>query len=335
MAERIAAHARPPAAPPGTTVEAGAGLAAALDGADGACVLVDGLGRGSPPRCTGRRVGRRAGAAPRGAGERCWREVDASPARPRGRAADRGRRGGGPGRAAGRRRLARAGSTCSARPRSASPRRPTRVELVVAGRAAGAGAGRSPARRGDLRRHGDARVRPGRADHAVNVMAGGPPDWLRDALRAALDDDAGALPRRARRRAALAALPRPRRRRGRADQRRRRGALAAARGAAPALAACVHPGFTEAEAALRAHGVPVARVLRDPERDFALDPARRPRRGRPRRRRQPGSPTGTLDPAARAPGAAPARARRRRRRGVHGPRPRRAGQPRRASASTT
>ncbi len=41
----------------------------------------------------------------------------------------------------------------------------------------------------------------------------------------------------------------------------------------PHLAACVHPGFTEAEAGLRAHGVPVERVLLDPEAGFALDPA--------------------------------------------------------------
>ena len=66
----------------------------------------------------------------------------------------------------------------------------------------------------------------------------------------------------------------------------------------PALAACVHPGFTEAEAALRAHGVPVARVLRDPERDFALDPAAVPDAADLVVVGNPASPSGTLDPAA-------------------------------------
>ena len=55
----------------------------------------------------------------------------------------------------------------------------------------------------------------------------------------------------------------------------------------PALAACVHPGFTEAEAALRAHGVPVARVLRDPERRLRARSRGRARGGRPRHRGQP------------------------------------------------
>ena len=65
----------------------------------------------------------------------------------------------------------------------------------------------------------------------------------------------------------------------------------------PALAACVHPGFTEAEAALRAHGVPVARVLRDPDAGFALDPAAVPEAADLVVVGNPASPSGTLDPA--------------------------------------
>src|SRR6185436_19937877 len=124
-----------------------------------------------------------------------------------------------------------------------------------------------------LRRHGDTDVRSGDADHAVNVLGGGPPAWLREALHAALDADADAYPREDEAVAALAALH------GRAPEE-----IVPANGAAealwllpaalrPGLAACVHPGFTEAEAALHAHGVPVARVLRDPDAAFALDPA--------------------------------------------------------------
>src|SRR5262249_57138930 len=93
------------------------------------------------------------------------------------------------------------------------------------------------------------------------------------ALVAALDRDAGRYPAET---AAVAALAE---RHGRAPEE-----IVPTNGAAdalwllpaalrPRLAACVHPGFTEAEAALRAHGVPVARVLRDPARDFAPDPA--------------------------------------------------------------
>jgi histidinol-phosphate/aromatic aminotransferase/cobyric acid decarboxylase-like protein len=65
----------------------------------------------------------------------------------------------------------------------------------------------------------------------------------------------------------------------------------------PALAACVHPGFTEAEAALRAHGVPVVRVLRERERGFALDPGAVPAEADLVIVGNPASPSGTLDPA--------------------------------------
>ncbi|HWC25627.1 MAG TPA: bifunctional adenosylcobinamide kinase/adenosylcobinamide-phosphate guanylyltransferase [Solirubrobacteraceae bacterium] len=174
-----------------------------------------------------------------------------------------------------------------------------RVLLVVAGRAlelppalpvAADDAG--------LRDHGDALVRPGDTDHAVNVLSGGPPGWLRAALRRALEEDVAAYPREAEAVAALAAL-----------HRRDPAEIVPCNGAAhalwllpgalrPRLAACVHPGFTESEAALRAHGVPVARVLRDPERGFALDPAAVPEAADLVVVGNPASPSGTLDPAA-------------------------------------
>lgn len=175
-----------------------------------------------------------------------------------------------------------------------------RAVLVVAGRAielppATAGAAAIDA---DLRRHGDTLVRPGDTDHAVNVLAGGPPRWLREVLRGALDQDASSYPREDETVAALAAL-----------HGREPAEIVPTNGAAqalwllpaalrPRLAACVHPGFTETEAALRAHGVPVARVLREAEAGFALDPAAVPEAADLVVVGNPASPTGTLDPAA-------------------------------------
>jgi histidinol-phosphate aminotransferase len=168
-----------------------------------------------------------------------------------------------------------------------------RAVLVVAGRVL-----ELPGRRGapdeDLRRHGDTFVRPGDADHAVNVVNGGPPAWLREALARA---DVTRYPAE---RAATAALA--------ARHGREPGEIVPTNGAAealwllpaalrPALAACVHPGFTEGEAALRAHGVPVARVLRDPARQFALDPLTVPADADLVLVGNPASPSGTLDPA--------------------------------------
>lgn len=173
-----------------------------------------------------------------------------------------------------------------------------RVVLVVAGRplelpppVAG------DPRDADLRHHGDELVEPGDADHAVNVLAGGPPDWLRQALLRALEGDVDAYPSETEAAAALAALH------GREPEE-----VVPCNGAAqglwllpaamrPRLAACVHPAFTEAEAALRAHGVPVARVLRDSDADFALDPGAVPAAADLVIVGNPASPSGTLDPA--------------------------------------
>jgi histidinol-phosphate/aromatic aminotransferase/cobyric acid decarboxylase-like protein/adenosyl cobinamide kinase/adenosyl cobinamide phosphate guanylyltransferase len=167
--------------------------------------------------------------------------------------------------------------------------------LVVAGRTLELPAGgRAPAAPGP-RLHGDALVRPGDTDHAVNVVAGGPPAWLRDALRAA---DVARYPDERAATAAVAA------RHGREPDEivPCNGATEALWLLAPALrprhAACVHPAFTEAEAALHAHGVRTTRVLRDPERGFALDPSAVPPDADLVVAGNPASPSGTLDPAA-------------------------------------
>ena len=181
-----------------------------------------------------------------------------------------------------------------------------RVVLVVAGRAIELPpAGADPASvapddvdDGALRLHGDTLVAPGDSDHAVNVMAGGPPTWLREALRRALEEDAAAYPREADAVAALAALH------GRADDE-----IVPCNGAAqalwllpaalrPRLAAIVYPAFTETEVAMRAHGVAVTRVGRDPEADFVLDPDAVPSSADLVVVGNPASPSGTLDPAA-------------------------------------
>ncbi|HEX5191454.1 MAG TPA: bifunctional adenosylcobinamide kinase/adenosylcobinamide-phosphate guanylyltransferase [Solirubrobacteraceae bacterium] len=166
-----------------------------------------------------------------------------------------------------------------------------RVELVVAGRPL------VLASRPEVvaRHHGDELVRDGLRDHAVNVLAGGPPDWLKHALADARID---AYPDEREAVAALAAL-----------HGRDPGEIVPTNGAVqalwllpvalrPSLAACVHPGFTESEAALRAHGIPVARVLRDPNRDFVLDPLGVPEAADLVIVGNPASPCGTLSPAS-------------------------------------
>lgn len=172
--------------------------------------------------------------------------------------------------------------------------------LVVAGRAVPLARFRrsSPLSRQEQRVHGDRLIPAGAADHAVNVVAGGPPPWLRAALHDALDAAAGAYPREDDAVTATAA------RHGRA-----REDVVATNGAAEALwllpaalrprhAAVLHPGFTESDAALRAHGVPVTRVLRDPADGFAVDPAAVPDDADLVIVGNPASPSGTLVPAA-------------------------------------
>jgi histidinol-phosphate/aromatic aminotransferase/cobyric acid decarboxylase-like protein/adenosyl cobinamide kinase/adenosyl cobinamide phosphate guanylyltransferase len=178
-----------------------------------------------------------------------------------------------------------------------------RVVLVVAGQPIdlldrGPGAGPAspwPPGQGELRVHGDQMVTPGQLDFAVNVVPGGPPDWLREAMVAALDR-VGSYPDE---RPAVEALA--------ARHGREPDEVLATNGSAEAFwllavalqrrsAVVVHPSFTEPEAALRAAGHRVERVLRDPA-DFTLDPSAVPAEADLVVLGNPNNPTGTLDPA--------------------------------------
>lgn len=171
-----------------------------------------------------------------------------------------------------------------------------RVDLVIAGRAVTLGS--RPPSNPELRWHGDRAVAPGDVDHAVNVLAGGPPAWLRAELTQALDSSAIRYPDEREATVATARL-----------HARDPDEIVPTNGAAealwllgpalrPRLAVCVHPGFTEAEAALRAYGATVARVQRDPEAGFALDPTAVPEAADLVIVGNPASPSGTLDPAS-------------------------------------
>jgi histidinol-phosphate/aromatic aminotransferase/cobyric acid decarboxylase-like protein/adenosyl cobinamide kinase/adenosyl cobinamide phosphate guanylyltransferase len=294
MARRIAAHAqRRPAA--WTTIEAGPRLADAI--ADGACVLVDGVG----PWLARALDDGGAFDDPNGAAERVraavLADIDAfaaaasAPGRCAIVVAEEAGHGLLPPDRGARAWLDLLGEVTQRLGAAAE-----RVELVVAGRPLpiAAPAADDPL----LRQHGDAVVRPGDADHAVNVVAGGPPLWMREALRRALEEDAAGYPDETDAIAALAAL-----------HGREPDEIVPTNGACqalwllpaalrPTLAACVHPGFTEAEAALRAHGIAVARVVRDERAGFALDPEAVPTAADLVVVGNPATPSGTLDPAA-------------------------------------
>jgi histidinol-phosphate/aromatic aminotransferase/cobyric acid decarboxylase-like protein len=147
----------------------------------------------------------------------------------------------------------------------------------------------------DLRFHGDRVIRPGLLDFAVNVWPAPRPAGLDEALRAAVAD-AGGYPDQRPARAAIAR----RHRRPAEEVLLANGAseifwlLAVAARARHAV--CVHPSFTEPEAALRAVGVPVTRVLRRPP-GWALRPADVPDDADLVVLGNPNNPTGTLDPA--------------------------------------
>lgn len=149
----------------------------------------------------------------------------------------------------------------------------------------------------DLRHHGDREVAPGLVDLAVNVRADGTPGWLRERLVAALGGLA-AYPDPAAATAAVAA------RHGRdpAEVLLTAGSAEAfvlvARALRPAYAVVVHPQFTEPEAALRAAGHPVHRVVLDPADGFRLDPARVPAGADLVAVGNPTNPTSVLHPAA-------------------------------------
>lgn len=144
------------------------------------------------------------------------------------------------------------------------------------------------------RLHGDRMVPEGMLDFAVNVVAGDPPGWARQAMLTGLDRGAR-YPDDRRASAALAE------RHGRAP-----GGVLPLGGAVegfwrlalavrPSRAAVVVPGFTESEAALRTVGAEIVRVPREARHDWRLDPAAVPEDcdlvvvGRPE------NPTGVLD----------------------------------------
>lgn len=146
----------------------------------------------------------------------------------------------------------------------------------------------------DLRHHGDAELAPGLVDLAVNVRPGGTPSWLRDALAGSLAD-LGGYPDAGPARAAVAA------RHGRPVDEVLLTAGAAeafvllARALRPRCAVVVHPQFTEPEAALRAAGHEVRRVmLRWP---FTLDPGAVPAAADLVVVGNPTNPTSVLHPA--------------------------------------
>jgi histidinol-phosphate aminotransferase len=149
----------------------------------------------------------------------------------------------------------------------------------------------------DLRHHGDAELGPGLVDLAVNVRAGTPPAWLRSVLHEALDGSAG-YPDAAPARAAVAAAH------GRdlSEVLLTAGAAEAftllARALRPRRAVVVHPSFTEPEAALRAAGHPVSRLLLDAGDGYRLDPADVPADADLVVLGNPTNPTSVLHPAA-------------------------------------
>lgn len=158
-----------------------------------------------------------------------------------------------------------------------------------------------------LSHHGDSDVGPGEVDHAVNVLAGDPPAWVKAAIAEALSGPVTRYPDERAAVAAIAALH------GRAtdDVVLTNGATEAMwlLGAAlrPRLSAIMQPAFTETELALTAARLPVAHVQRDPEAGFALDPSAVPPAATLLMLANPASPDGTLSSreqvlALRAPG---------------------------------
>lgn len=144
-----------------------------------------------------------------------------------------------------------------------------------------------------LRLHGDALAGAGMLDFAVNVWPGQRPPALQDALERALADG-HRYPDEREAREAIAA------RHGRSPDEvlLTNGACDAfwllAQTFRPKLAVCIHPGFTEPEAALRAAGSEVVQVLREGER-WRFDPAQVSEEADCVVLGNPNNPTGTLD----------------------------------------
>ncbi|PWU44496.1 threonine-phosphate decarboxylase [Micromonospora globispora] len=150
----------------------------------------------------------------------------------------------------------------------------------------------------DLGHHGDAEATPGLVDLAVNVRQAPMPDWLADPVVAALADLA-AYPDPGPARAAVAARHRRPPEEALLTAGAAEGFVLIARALREARRpVVVHPQFTEPEAALRAAGHPVERVLLDPAEDFRLDPARVPADADLVMIGNPTNPTSVLHPAA-------------------------------------
>jgi histidinol-phosphate aminotransferase len=149
----------------------------------------------------------------------------------------------------------------------------------------------------DLGFHGDSEVAPGLTDLAVNVRRAEPPPWLVAELTTTLTQ--------------LAVYPDPGEATAAVARRHRRlepevlltaGAAEAfvliARALRPRRAVVVHPQFTEPEAALRAAGHEVRRVLLAPADGFRLDPGLVPDDADLVMVGNPTNPTSVLHPAA-------------------------------------
>ncbi|MGA8993096.1 MAG: Rv2231c family pyridoxal phosphate-dependent protein CobC, partial [Nocardioidaceae bacterium] len=152
-----------------------------------------------------------------------------------------------------------------------------------------------PDRHVDLLHHGDREVGDGLVDLAVNVHPAPRPDWLSRALVDSLRDlDRYPDPEPARQSLAV-------------RHRRERDEVLPTAGGAEAFTlvarmrrwrhpVVVHPQFTEPEAALRAAGHEVGRVLLDAGSGFTLDPARVPEGADLVVVGNPTNPTGVLHP---------------------------------------
>ncbi len=310
MAERIERHRRRrPSA--WRTVEAAdplAALGADLAGATGAALLVDGLGGWICSLMGANGLFTDEAVAPWGqAGEAARRRVLSAVSRfgeaaasrhgPTIVVADEAGLGGVPPGAGSRRFLDLSGEATQVLAAKANA-----VWLVVAGQPmplksqGQAKKSLSGPEASELREHGDTQVPPGHLDFAVNVVPGGPPSQVRERLAAALEsierypDDGPATGAVARRHG-----------RPREEALVLNGAAEAfwllAHALRPRRAVCVHPSFTEPEAALRFAGAEVVRAQRDP-RDFSLDPEVIDPATDLVVVGNPNNPTGNLDPAA-------------------------------------
>jgi histidinol-phosphate aminotransferase len=169
------------------------------------------------------------------------------------------------------------------------------VLLVVAGRALELAPARASEAAPELRYHGDAVAREVPHDHAVSVVEEPRPAWLEEALEHGLRASSAYPDDRAAREAIA-------RRHGREPDEvvltngGNESFWLLASALRPRHAVCVHPSYTEPEAALRAHGTQVERVFRR-QGDFALDPDAVPPGADLVVTGNPNNPSGNLDPA--------------------------------------